>query len=144
MTNLDILQKLTLGIENVQTIEVELPTGKEEMKIRPLTDGELTKLRGLEQRPYKMKIKINREGKREAVERNNSDIDLGMGEFTEYQTKAMYTAVAWSLSIDETVEVSDIESLPKGIPELLFKEVIEISNLKDSDLTSIKQFRNNK
>ena len=144
MSNLEILQKLTLGTDDVETIPVEFPNGTtEEMKIRPLTDGEITKLRGLEQKPYKMKIKMNRNGEREAIERDaNSDINLAMGEFTEYQTKAMYTAVAWSLSITEEVTPHDIETLPRGIPEVLFKHVIEISKLSDNDLTLIKQFRN--
>lgn len=145
MSNLKVLQKLTLGKEDTITIPVEFPSGTEEITLRPLTDGELTKLQGLEKKPYNMKIKVNKNGERESVSREyqpNTDVDVGMGDFTKYQMKAMYTAIAWSLSIDETVTVEDIENLPPGVPDILFEKVIEISKLKDDDLTAIKQFRN--
>ena len=145
MSNLELLQKLSLGVEDTETVKIELDDDTtEEFTIRPLTDGELTKLQALEKKPYSMKIKLNADGKKRSVEKvADTDLDLSMGDFTEYQAEAMYTAVAWSLSVDgETVHVEDVQGLPKGIPEALFTEVIRISKLTEDDLTSIKSFRN--
>ena len=145
MSNLELLQKLTLGIKDTETVKIELEDDTtHDFTIRPLTSGELTKLQSLEQKPYNMKIKLNAQGKKKSVEKvPDTGLDVSMGDFTEYQAKAMYTAIAWSLSVDdEKVKPEDVESLPNGIPELLFTEVIRISKLTEADLTSIKSFRN--
>ena len=76
-------------------------------------------------------------GKRQTVESNLSDIDVDVGEFNEAQAEAMYTAI--SLSFDLPVE--NIKNLPVGVPEVMFDKVIEISNLTETDLTSVKSFR---
>ena len=56
----------------------------------------------------------------------------------------MYEAVANSLSCNgETVKAELVKSMPAGLPEVLFGEVIEVSKLADTDLTMIKQFRKN-
>lgn len=46
MSNLEILQKLTLGTEATETITVN----DEEIMIRPLTSGELSELQTIEKR----------------------------------------------------------------------------------------------
>lgn len=74
-------------------------------------------------------------GKRQNVSAN--DVDVNAGEFTKYQTEAMYKAVAWSMDIDPKV----VEGFGVGIPEKIFMEVVRISNISDEDLASIKQFR---
>ena len=55
----------------------------------------------------------------------------------------MYTAIAWSMTLPEEkpVPVQAIRDLGKGVPELLFNEVIRISKLTEQDLTAIKNFR---
>lgn len=142
MSNLEVLQKLSLGTNNTEKVVIESEDGsKQEFIMRPLTDGELTKLQTIEKKPYNMKIKLDGSGKKKAVSKPDTGLDVGMGEFTESQAEAMYTAVAWSLSIDETITVEDIKNTCVGIPELLFNEVIRISKLTDSDLTAIKSFR---
>lgn len=150
MSNLELIQKLTYGIEDTETVVIELDDGtKEEAVLRPLTDGELTKLQVLEKKPYTMRMKMNRNGEKIPVEREDmiqsddeNEMDISMGDFTESQAKALYTAVAWSLSADgESVSVKAVEGMRKGVPELLFKEVIRISCLTESDLTAIKNFR---
>ena len=142
MSNDELLQKLTLGSNNVERITVEFENEKIEGCMRPLTSGELTKLKSLEQKGFLMKIGVDKKGKRQTVSTFN-DIDVNAGEFQEYQAETMFTAVAWSLSVNgSNYTKEDIMALPNGIPELLFQETIRISNLTESDLTTIKQFRN--
>ena len=89
-----------------------------------------------------MNMKLNSKGKRGETNTNTQDMDVGMGEFTQSQSEAMYTAVAWSLSIDDDkFTVDDVRNLDKGVPELIFKEVVRISKLTESDLSAIKNSR---
>ena len=135
--NFEMLQKLSSGTNHVEEIEVN----GVKLNIRPLSDGELTKLQVIEKKPYTMNMKLNSKGKRGET-KNTQDMDVGMGEFTSSQAKAMYTAVAWSLSIDDDkFTVDDVRNLDKGVPELIFKEVVRISKLNESDLSAIKNFR---
>lgn len=88
-----------------------------------------------------MTMEFNKQGKRGKTSENN-EMELGMGEFTEAQAEAMYTAVAWSLSVEgESVDVDIVKNLDKGIPELLFDNVIRISTLTEEDLSAVKSFR---
>ena len=136
--NFEMLQKLSSGTNHVEEIEVN----GVKLNIRPLSDGELTKLQVIEKKPYTMNMKLNSKGKRGETNTNTQDMDVGMGEFTSSQAKAMYTAVAWSLSIDDDkFTVDDVRNLDKGVPELIFKEVVRISKLNESDLSAIKNFR---
>ena len=135
--NFEMLQKLSSGKNHIEEIDIN----GVKLNIRPLSDGELTKLQVIEKKPYTMNMKLNSKGKRGET-KNTQDMDVGMGEFTSSQAKAMYTAVAWSLSIDnDTVSIDDVRNLDKGVPELIFKEVVRISKLTESDLSAIKNFR---
>lgn len=147
MSNLEMLQKLSLGTKEIHEVTIETDDGEEyDFKIRPLSDGELTQLQVIEKKPYSMKMKINRDGEREPVKREDKkegqEMDVDMGEFTEVQAKAIYTAIAWSLSVDdEKIPVKIVQGLPLGVPEILFEKVIEISHLTEKDLSAIKNFR---
>ena len=89
-----------------------------------------------------MKVGLGAQGKRTNVQTSNTDVDINAGEFTKYQSEALYKAVAWGLSIDgETVTPEQVEQLPAGVPETIFKEIVRISNLSKDDLTIIKNFR---
>ena len=88
-----------------------------------------------------MKVGVTPQGQRKTVT-TNTDVDINAGEFNEQQAEAMYTAIAWSLSVeDEEIDPNLIRQLPVGIPEDLFEKIVEISNLSDKDLTIIKTFR---
>ena len=50
MTNLEILEKLTLGTEATETVDVQGET----YTIRPLTSGELAKLQSIEKKGFTM------------------------------------------------------------------------------------------
>ena len=128
MNNNDILEKLTLGKDKIETVTIN----DVEIELRPLTSGELAKLQSIEKQGFTMKVGLNSQGKRP-----NNDVDVNAGEFNKYQIEAMYKAVAWSMGIDEK-KVADFDV---GIPEKIFNEVVKISHLSDNDLTSIKQFR---
>ena len=139
MKNIDILQKLTLGTDKVSDVKIVFEDEDYEFKIRPLTDGELTKLQAIEKKPLVVKVGMQG-GRRTSVQTN--DVDINTGEFMEAQNEAMYNAIAWSLSVDgETVDPDTIKVLPAGLPQILFEQVINISKLSDEDLTVIKQFR---
>ena len=109
---------------------------EEEIELRPLTSGELSKLQTIEKKGFVMKIGMQN-GKRTTTQTNLSDMDINAGEFTQYQNEALFKAVAWSMGI----EPEQVESFIPGVPEQIFGEVVRISNLKDKDLTIIKNFR---
>ena len=141
MSNLEMLQKLSLGTEDIETVIIDFEGEKAEFKIRPLTSGELSKLQSVEKKPLVVTVGM-KNGKRETVKSNISDVDINTGEFAEAQSEAMYQAIALSLSVDgEIIEVDDIKAMRTGLPELLFEEVINVSKLSDTDLTAIKTFR---
>jgi hypothetical protein len=141
MKNTEILQKLTLGTDKVSDVKIVFEDEDYEFKIRPLTDGELTKLQAIEKKPLVVKVGMQG-GRRTSVQTN--DVDINTGEFMEAQNEAMYNAIAWSLSVDgEDVHPDTIKVLPAGLPQILFEQVILISKLSDEDLTVIKQFRKN-
>lgn len=131
MNNNDIIEKLTLGKEATETVNIN----DTEIELRPLTSGELSKLQSIEKQGFTMKVGVNSTGKRQSVSTN--DVDINAGEFNKYQTLAMYKAVAWSMGIDEDA----VQDFAVGIPEKIFMEVVRISNLSDTDLSMIKQFR---
>ena len=138
MSNLEIIDKLVLGTKAIETITIN----DEEINIRPLSSGELSKLQVIEKKGFSMKVGLGAQGKRTNVQTSNTDVDINAGEFTKYQSEALYKAVAWGLSIDgETVTPEQVEQLPAGVPETIFKEIVRISNLSKDDLTIIKNFR---
>ena len=146
MTNNEIISKLLQGTDEIH--EVTIQDGKEEVtvQLRPLSSGELTTIKSIEKAPYKMEIGVNTQGKRTSakqIEKNNdTNMAVGMGEFTESQANAIYTAVAWSMRVGDTnITPEIVENFRKGVPEQIFRHVIEISNLTEEDLTVIKQFR---
>ena len=143
MSNKDMIQKLTLGVEDIQTVNITWEDEELEFRLRPLTSGELSKLQVIEKKPLQIKVNM-RNGKREAVQSNMNDVDINTGEFTEAQSEAMYKAVALSMSVDgEKVTPDMVKGMVVGLPELLFTEVINVSRLSDNDLTMVKQFRKN-
>ena len=143
MSNLEMLEKLSQGKNRVETVPLYINDEKvAEYEMRPLTSGEVSKLKVIENKPYTMTMQIDTKGKRKGNPQEKlSDMDIGMGEFSEVQTKAIYTAIAWSLSVNgENVPVEAIYDLDKGIPELLFEKVIELLGLTAKDLKAVKTF----
>ena len=136
MNNLETLRKLSLGTNDTTKVKINFENTDYEFEIRPLNDGELTKLQSIEKKPLVVKVGMQN-GKRTSVQSNINDVDINTGEFTEAQNEAMYTAIGWSLD----VPVDEIKSLPAGLPKVLFEQVIKISKLSDDDLTFIKSFR---
>ena len=133
-----MLERLTLGTKHNETITIN----DEQIMIRPLSSGELAKLQVIEKKGFSMKVGVGARGKRTNVETSNTDVDINAGEFTQYQSEALFKAVAWGLSIDgETVTPEQVQNLPAGIPEQIFTEIVRISNLTNNDLTIIKNFR---
>lgn len=135
MSNLEMLEKLTLGKDRLETVTITVNGEEEEIELRPLTSGELSKLQTIEKKGFVLKIGMNN-GKRTSVNQE-SDMDINAGEFTQYQNEALFKAVAWSMGI----EPEQVEEFYPGVPEQIFEEVVRISNLNDKDLTIIKNFR---
>ena len=139
MNNLEVIRKLTLGTDDTETVNITFEDETLELKMRPLSDGELTRLQAIEKKPLTVTVGMQN-GKRTSVHTN--DVDINTGEFTEAQNEAMYEAIALSLSVDgETVTASDVKELKAGLPGVIFKEVIRISKLSNEDLTMVKSFR---
>lgn len=147
MTNNDnIISKLLQGTDEIHEVTVNDGTEDLKIKLRPLSAGELTKIKSIEKEPYTMEIGVNTNGKRTSAKQidNSTDTNMtvGMGEFTESQAKAVYTAVAWSMRVEDTnITPEIVENFKNGIPEQIFRHVMDISNLTEDDLTVIKQFR---
>ena len=131
MNNNEIIEQLTVGKDKTETVDID----GNEITLRPLTAGELAKLQSLEKQGFIMKVGVNNAGKRQNVTTN--DVDVNAGEFNKYQMEAMFKAVAWSMDIDPKL----VEDFEVGVPERIFGEVVRISHLSDSDLTTVKQFR---
>ena len=137
MTNdIDLLEKLTLGKDRKEIVTITVNGEEQEIELRPLTSGELSKLQTIEKKGFVMKIGMTN-GKRTTTQTNMSDMDINAGEFTQYQNEALYKAVAWSMGI----KPEQVEEFIPGVPEQIFNEVVRISNLNDNDLTIIKNFR---
>ena len=138
MNNIDIIRKLSLGTDDTETVTLNFEDETIELTMRPLTDGELTKLQTIEKKPLTVTVGMQN-GKRTSVHTN--DVDINTGEFTEAQNEAMYEAIALSLSVNgDTVTADDIRELKAGLPGVIFKEVIRISKLSQEDLTLVKSF----
>ena len=136
MTNdIELLEKLTLGKDKTETVTITVNGEEQEIELRPLTSGELSKLQTIEKQGFVMRIGMQN-GKRTSTT-NLSDMDVNAGEFTQYQNEALFKAVAWSMGI----EPEQVEQFIPGVPEQIFEEVVRISNLQDKDLTIIKNFR---
>ena len=133
--NTELLEKLTLGKDKTETVTIEVNGEDQEIELRPLTSGELSKLQTIEKQGFVMRIGMTN-GKRTSTT-NLSDMDINAGEFTKYQNEALYKAVAWSMGL----KPEQVESFIPGLPERIFSEVVRISNLDDKDLTIIKNFR---
>jgi len=135
MTNdIELIEKLTLGKDKKEIVTIQINGEDQEISLRPLTSGELSKLQTIEKKGFVMKIGMQN-GKRTTT--NLSDMDINAGEFTQYQNEALFKAVAWSMGIKE----EQVENFIPGLPEQIFNEVVRISNLHDNDLTIIKNFR---
>ena len=135
MTNdIELIEKLTLGKDKKEIVTIQINGEDQEIELRPLTSGELSKLQTIEKKGFVMKIGMQN-GKRTTT--NLSDMDINAGEFTQYQNEALFKAVAWSMGIKE----EQVENFIPGVPEQIFNEVVRISNLHDNDLTIIKNFR---
>jgi len=139
MSNQDIIEKLTTGRNAVEEITL---TNSVTVTLRPLTSGELTQLRNIEQQPFKMKFKMNQNGKIDDVKKEDitkelgkQTMDVGMAEFTNSQAETMYAAVAWSMDLPVDV----VKTFDAGVPEEIFRHVMRISNLPDLEV--VKQFR---
>ena len=95
MTNdIELLEKLTLGKDKTETVTITVNGEEEEIELRPLTSGELSKLQTIEKKGFVMKIGMQN-GKRTSTSTNLSDMDINAGEFTQYQNEALFKAVAW-------------------------------------------------
>ena len=133
--NTELLEKLTLGKDKKELVTIEVNGEDQEIELRPLTSGELSKLQTIEKQGFVMRIGMNN-GKRTSTT-NLSGMDINAGEFTKYRNEALYKAVAWSMGL----KPEQVEGFIPGLPEKIFSEVVRISNLDDKDLTIIKNFR---
>ena len=137
MSNLEMLEKLTIGKDLTEECIINVNGEEVPVELRPLTSGELAQLQTIEKKGFVMKVGVGANGKRTSVNTSNTDVDINARDFTKYQSEALFKAVAWSFGCTEK-EVKDF--LP-GVPEQIFNHVIRISNIKDNDLTIIKNFR---
>ena len=141
MSNVEVLEKLVAGTSAAKEVIVNFEDNDYPFKLRPLTDGELTKLKKIENGSLTFKVKIDDNGKRKGKPETENQADINTGEYQEGQVRAKYTAIAYSLSVDDEVfPVEKVEDFPKGLPDILFKEVIKISGLEAGDLAVLKNF----
>ena len=136
MSNLEMINRLTKGVEATEIITVE----GVDIEIRPLTSGELSELQRIENKGFVMKLGINPNSRKQKMDMN--DIDINAGDFNQCQNEAMYKAVALGLSIgDEKISIAQVQELPPGAPEQIFNEIIRISKITEKDLIIVKNFR---
>lgn len=138
MENLQIINNLVQG-NKPQEIEIEINGKIETLTMRALTDGEISKIRDIEQRKVNVQVKM----KNDTLTENSSEINNA--DLLRSHQKAKYQAIAWALTVPDQPKVKPehIANLGKGLPDILFEKVIEISQLTEEDLASVKQFRKN-
>ena len=51
MSNKDMIQKLTLGVDDIQEVCIDWDGEEVQFRLRPLTSGELSKLQVIEKKP---------------------------------------------------------------------------------------------
>ena len=141
MSNLETISQILQESSERTEVTINYNGNEKKFKMKPLTDGELTKLKRIEYNSFKFKLTIDEEGNKKRQKQSEQETEVDTGEFTENQKNAMYTAIAWSLSTpEEEVPVSAVENMPKGMPNLLYEKVIEVSGLREGDLTTVKNF----
>ena len=62
MSNKDMIQKLTLGVDDIQEVMIDFDGEEVQFRLRPLTSGELSKLQVIEKKPLSIKVNM-RNGK---------------------------------------------------------------------------------
>lgn len=134
MNNKEILQKLIAGKDEKQTILIKYEGEDLEFTIKPLTSYDLTELQTIEKQPLAVNIDIQKQ-----KTNMQNGVEVNAGDFAKAQKEAMYTAIGRSLE----VKIDDVKQLPAGLPELIFAEIIKISELDKTDLISVKSFLQN-
>ena len=109
MNNNDVLEKLTIGKDLTETVTIN----DTDIELRPLTSGELAKLKSMETKGLKMNVPVNQQGKR------MQDVEVDAGVISEQRIQTMYQAIAWSMGIKK----EKIEQFKVGVPEKIFEEV---------------------
>ena len=78
MSNLEMLQKLSLGTKDVEEVIIDFEGTKADFTMRPLTSGELSKLQSIEKKPLVVTVGM-KNGRRESVKSNIEDVDINTG-----------------------------------------------------------------
>lgn len=158
--NQSILEELISGEDAITKVEIQNKGNIKEICMKPLTDGELSRLKSMEKDPVNVNINFKpgdtkRKGFREKLEKElkgsedeanqEGSAKINSGEMSESQDATKYFAIAMSMSIDDNdVDPEFIKKLDAGVPDLLFEKVIEISNLNEDSLDTVKQFLKNR
>jgi hypothetical protein len=137
MDNESILADLIVGTDTTESFEIE--GLKRPISLRPLNNGELLELKKMERGSQKSKLTIKRNMKREdaknKVEEAMQEIDTAQIQENMENTKAH--ALFLSAGISRTF----YDSLKPGISDLIFNQIMLISEITSDDLDLIKDFR---
>lgn len=100
-----------------------------EVKIRPLTDGELTRLQAELLAKFNLPEGVSPNG----FELGKLDLSkFDLGSLVEAQRNMEWQIAALCLVDEEPWTVEEIKSLPPGVPSLIAKRVLEISGVGEA------------
>lgn len=137
MSNKDLINKIIEGTQ-AQTITIPYDNEDYTFKVRALTDGELNKLQEMENKPLTVSIALA-----ENIKNSKNNAKVNNADLIKAQHNVKIQATAWGLSVtgEPPVKPEQVEALPKGLPNLIFQEIIKLSEITDEDLKLIKKFR---
>lgn len=145
LTRNDILN----GKKNIQTIKIKELGG--ELKLRPLTDGELQRVLrtmslgnfgSIDAKPVLKNGELDKE-----ATMNNLKINIDVEESEKNKYEAACLAIRISLDHDEYEDKfteEDIKQFPAGSVDSISSKVFEISGVNDPDPERMKRFRTGK
>lgn len=128
MSNNQILDKIIEGTQAEEQITINYNGEPYSFTLKPLTAKQLSKIQNLERKGMTIQITGNGQAK---------PFKINAGTLAENQMEAMINGI--SLSLDAPVE--KVRELPTDLVELLFQEVVRVSNVTEQDLVLIRNFQ---
>lgn len=126
--NNQILDKIIEGSQAEEQVTINYNDEPYTFTFHPLTAKQLSKIQNLERKGMSIQIMNNGQAK---------PFKINAGSLAENQMEAMINSI--SLSLDAPLD--KVKQLPPDLVELLFQEVVRVSNVSEEELILIRNFQ---
>lgn len=126
--NNQLLDKIIEGSQAEEQVTINYNNEPYTFTLKPLTAKQLSKIQNLERKGMSIQIMSNGQAK---------PFKINAGSLAENQMDAMINAI--SLSLDAPLD--KVKLLPPDLVELLFQEVVKVSNVDEEELILIRNFQ---